>query len=497
MIWRSLISCLLAASALYGCGQQQRGALTVAYIESEDDLFGTGLRMSPGAQNLRAATGAGLVALDAQGEVVPALADRWIITDDGRSFIFRLREGTWPDGSELSAESVREQIRAALGALRGTSLGLDLAPIDEIRVMAGRVVEIRLSGPVPHLLQLLAQPELTLARGEQGSGPMVLVRDGKVAELGVKPPADVGLPDDRDWKKFVRPVQISALAAPEAIRAFDDGGMDVVLGGRIGNLPMAETGPLSRGTVRLDAVIGLFGLVVRKETGLLGTAEGRAALAMALDRPALIERFNIGGWVPTTRVAPPGLPNDPGIAEERWPGMSVEERRTLAAARVTAWRRRSAGSEDGSPPAAAAELTISMGEGLGIEWLYRQLSGQLALVGIRLVKVTPADAPDLTLVDRVARYAGARWFLNQFNCSLQRGLCSEEADALVAQAIATSDPAERGRLLAAAESALTRSNVYIPFGSPLRWSLVRGTVDGFAPNQWAFHPLPAMASLPR
>ena len=104
---------------------------------------------------------------------------------------------------------------------------------------------------------------------------------------------------------------------------------------------------------------------------------------------------------------------------------------------------------------------------------------------------------DNRLVDRVARYPAPRWFLNQFNCSLRRGLCSEEADALSAQAVNETMPAENARLLAEAEAELTLANVYIPFGPPLRWSLVRGNVRGFSANQWAFHPLPDMAEIPR
>jgi oligopeptide transport system substrate-binding protein len=101
------------------------------------------------------------------------------------------------------------------------------------------------------------------------------------------------------------------------------------------------------------------------------------------------------------------------------------------------------------------------------------------------------------LVDRVARYAEPRWFLNQFNCSLRSGLCSSEADATVREAIAQSDPEAKATLLAQAEAELTLANVFIPFGSPLRFSLVRGGVDGFAGNAWAFHPLPPLAVIPR
>src|SRR5690606_23303255 len=186
----------LSLALLAGCGRGEDGALQVAFIETPENLFGGGLRLSPGARHLHAATGAGLVALNAQGEVIPALADRWIVTDDGRSFIFRLRDGTWPDGRELTAESARAALLRALRALRGTSLGLDLAPIAEVRAMAGSVVEIRLSSPVPMLLQLLAQPELALEHGEGGSGDMLLTQSGDRAVLVTKPPAARGIPEE-------------------------------------------------------------------------------------------------------------------------------------------------------------------------------------------------------------------------------------------------------------------------------------------------------------
>ena len=131
-----LIVPILAALALAGCGRND-GAVEVAFIDTPEQLFAEGLRLSAGAQHLRAATDAGLVALDAQGEVIPALADRWIVTDDGRSFIFRLRDGTWSDGSELTAESARAALVETIRALRGTSLGLDLAPIIERALVKG------------------------------------------------------------------------------------------------------------------------------------------------------------------------------------------------------------------------------------------------------------------------------------------------------------------------------------------------------------------------
>ena len=482
---------LAALLLLAGCGSGDDGTLAVAWLEPADSLYASGVRLSSGAQHLRAATGSGLVALDPAGEVVPALAERWIITDDGKSFIFRLREDRWADGSAMSSTSVANALRQTIRRLRGTSLGRDLAPVADVRAMAGRVVEIRLSEPLPDLLLLLAQPELAL-RGPGGEiGPMQLARDGARASLRFRPPEQRGLPQEEGWELFVRQLELRASDPQAALAAFDDGDVDLVMGGTIAHLPLVDTGPLSRGTVRLDPVIGLFGIQVRRARGPLADEGVREGLAMALDRPALLARYNVGGWEPTTRLVAPGLPGDPGLIAERWADREIADLRAMAAGRLRSWQARSGG--DGGP----VELTIAMGSGPGLDLLLRDLAGQFSAIGIRLTRAVNEGEADLLLVDRIARYPDARWFLNQFHCSLRQGLCAPEADATVAQLAAAPTPEDRVRLLAEAEAQLTLANVYLPIGAPLRFTLVRGSVNGFVPNAFAFHPLPSLAEIPR
>jgi oligopeptide transport system substrate-binding protein len=491
----------LAVLLLAGCGRSDDGALAVTFIDSPQAMLEQDLPLSAGAKHMRAATQAGLVEFNAQGDIIPGLADRWIVTDDGLSFIFRLREGTWPDGSELTAESARAELTSAIRRLDGTPLGLDFVPVEEVRAMAGRVIEIRLSSPVSTLLQLLAQPELALTRGEGGTGDMLVIPQSRGAILTMKAPSVRGLPEDEDWQDHVRSLQVHAASAGEAVRWFDEGRIDLVLGGRIGAWPLADTGPLSRGTVRIDPTLGLFGLQVRRASGLLSDPVGREALAMAIDRPALIAPFNIGGWTPTTRLVAPGLPGDRGFIEERWAELTTEQRREVAIRRVAAWRAANDGADARLSlflgPSPADSPGAERGELPGLDLLYRQLASQLASVGIVLERVSEEEEADLVLVDTVARHAASTWFLNQFHCSLRRGLCNEDVDFLVEQVAGIGDTDARATLLAEAEAQLTLSNIYIPFGQPLRWSLVRSGIDSFSANQWAFHPLPPLAQLAR
>lgn len=220
----ALAGLLLAAFPLLtGCDAGKGAALDVVVIGDPASLFDAGVRLSPAAQLLRGATSQGLVSLDQQGQVVPGLADRWIVTDDGMSYIFRLNDGARLGNERLGAAAVRNALVQALAALRGTALGKDMAAIDEVRVMTGRVIEIRLSRPQPELLLLLAQPELGLTVKGKGAGPMALRRDGKVAYLDLLEPEKRGLPAADDWQSQVRRLRFRALPAEAAIARFGRG----------------------------------------------------------------------------------------------------------------------------------------------------------------------------------------------------------------------------------------------------------------------------------
>lgn len=474
---------LLAALATWSCGPSNGGGpVEVAMIGAPNDPFEQGVRLPPAAQHIRAATHEGLVSLDQAGQVVPAIAERWIVTEDGLSYIFRLRDSTWPDGEDITAADIRQELRQRIDRMRGTSLGLDLAKVRDIRAMTGRVVEVRLTSAMPDFLRLLAQPELGFVRNGSGAGPMVMSRDKDTgtARLTALPPESRGLPAREDWEELARPVTVRAQTAQDAVAAFSRGDVDLVLGGTLIDFPLAEAGPLSRGTIQVDPAIGLFGLIIRRETGFLADPGRREALSMALDRTALIQSFGLNGWRESSWIVPPDNFTQPPYGEDRWNGATLEERRRVAAARVRAWT-------GGEGRAAVVRLALPRGPGSGL--LMRQLGEAWGAIGVRIERVAPGEPADLELRDTLARYTSPRWYLNQFHCSLGAGLCSPEADALVRQTLTEPDAATRQQLLIEAHGALVEREAYIPLGAPVRWSLVRGNIRSYLPNVWGLHPL--------
>src|SRR5688500_5252550 len=97
-----------------GCRESETGPVAVSAIGGRPQLVNPNLKPldAPGAFLLEAVA-QGLVRFDAAGEIEPALAQRWTVSDDGLRYTFRLARTSWPNGGPVTAEQVVARIRAA------------------------------------------------------------------------------------------------------------------------------------------------------------------------------------------------------------------------------------------------------------------------------------------------------------------------------------------------------------------------------------------------
>ncbi|URW74384.1 ABC transporter substrate-binding protein [Sphingomonas donggukensis] len=424
---------------------------------------------SPATRTLVAATAQGLVQFDAAGGIEPGLAERWIVRDDNRSFIFRLREASWPDGRAVVAEDIVPVLRRAVAARPGTAVAPYLTAIDEIVAMTPQVIEVRLKRPRPDLLKLFAQGDMTIAArgGIAGAGPFRIVAGAAGPGVMLRPLAETDDDEAPPPEAFVR---LRGERASVAVLRFADKRSDMVTGGTLADWPLLALAGVAPANIRVDPAAGLFGLAIANRAGFLASADHRAALAQAIDRTALVGVFR-DGWSTSETVLPEQLDAAAAPAPAGWSLLPPDERQAAAAAQVAAW---------GQP----VRLRIALPSGPGMTTLYGQLGAMLRRVGIATVRV-PADADaDLRLVDQVAPYDSARWYL--------RTACQPCGAPVAAQIAAARDAdtlEERARLLSAADQALAADVAFIPIARPLRWSLVAARLKAFTPNARAAHPL--------
>lgn len=477
---------LLCAALLAGCGTDNESAVRISVIDASATVRLEARKLEPFAAVQRAATSQGLVRFNSNGEIVPALAERWIVTDDGRSFIFRLQNATWANGDPVSSDQVARALRQRIAAERRTRLAPGLNIIRDIRAMTGRVIEIRLDAPKPDFLTLLAQPEMGIRRGGRGTGPLTAKPVGDWTEF--KTPEMRDADGNLDEAPRQRLLFARGEPAANAIGRFTLGRSETVLGGQFQHLPLLAVSQVDRNAVRFDPVSGLFGLVIVENTGFLESPVNRAAISMAIDRSQLMTGLNLAEWQNTTRIVSPNAQEFEAKQAERWGELTLAERQKIAKDRVTLWK-----TGKGRAP---RRLKIAMPPGIGSQLLFARIQADLAAIGLRTERVALSANADLRLVDEVAAYNKAAWYLNQFSCSA-RPLCDADADALLTQANRAIDAGVRGDLLADAEVLMTAANYYIPLGAPVRWSLVKPGLNGFTPTDNGWHPLPEFVVIPR
>jgi peptide/nickel transport system substrate-binding protein len=471
---------LIAGAALSaGCEREDQGVVTVTVIGETPAVVDPAARpLSEPEALLLNSVAQGLVRFDARGQVEPGLAERWNVSDDGLSYIFRLASEQWSGGGKITARQVARILRQALGRNSNNRLKDTLGAVDEIVAMTDRVLEVRLKAPRPNLLQLLAQPEFALVRESQGSGPF-RIADRRVRGGALRLERRVLVPDGEEDR--VEELRLSGAGAPDAIRSFAAGETDLVLGGNFANLPFTRSAGLPRGALRFDPAAGLFGLAPARRGGPLADVELRRLLAQAIDRDALIAALVVPDLLGRATLLEAGLDGVPDPVMPEWLAVPIGERRPglIAAA------DRLFGAEE------RPTLRIALPEGPGAQLLFNRLTADWALLGIRLERAAKGQPTDLRLTDAVAPSTSPAWFLRQFRCEIAP-ICVEEAETLLEAARTAPIAAQRGALLAEAARLMDEQQLFIPIAAPIRWALVSERVEGFAENRFGRHTLTSL-----
>jgi len=479
---------LLAMSA---CDNGRTGEIKVSVIGSKPKLADPAAGTLSGPDSVLLQNVAqGLVSFDSDGEIVGGLAERWNVSDDGLSYIFRLQTAKWPDGSKITAEQVARALRRQLQSRSRNALKDSFGAIDEVVAMTERVIEIRLVAPRPNLLPLLAQPEMAILRNGAGTGPFKLT-EGKGKDSALKLVRDQEIDDD---EQVIREeVLLDGLAPEKAIAAFDGGETDLVLGGTFADLPLARRVAKARTVLRFDATSGLFGLVPLATSGPLSDPEVRKLLSQAIDREALIAALSVPGLQGRATLLEPGLDGIGEVPTPAWAGVKLADRQAPLIA--------AANREFGKLDKPAVRLFIPVGPGGDI--LFQRLQRDWGAIGLEVTRATAFRNADFALIDEVAPSTSPAWFVRHFRCQVVK-ICTPDADELLDAARTTLVPAQRAALIAQAAALMDEKALFIPIAAPVRWSLVGprignfagNRISNFAGNRYARHSLVGLENAP-
>jgi oligopeptide transport system substrate-binding protein len=294
-----------------------------------------------------------LVPNPGDGAPLPGVAERWEVSADGLTWTFHLRvNARWSSGRALTAQDFVYSIHRALTSATAASkaqLFFSLAGAEDF--YRGKVTDpaligaeaagpqtlvLRLARPNSDLPALVASgpwipvyPHVTIEDGKErfipgrdiGNGPFVVTEWHANQHITVSKNPHYHAAD----RVKLDGLRFQAFDSGDTEeRAFRAGQVDVTLA-----VPFSKLGSYTPPTLQTQPLHETRYLALNTTRPPLDNPKVRRALALAIDRRALVDQVTRGGQRPALSFIPPGLG---GYAPEKTLEGSIEEARSLLAA---------------------------------------------------------------------------------------------------------------------------------------------------------------------
>ena len=454
----------------------------------------------------------GLVAYDEKNELKGRLAERWDVSDGGRTFVFHLREAKFSDGTPVRAADFkrtweRNLAKALASPVASDYLGAIVGAqevaegkakeLSGVKAVNDRTLSVTLDKPRPYFLGNLTYPcafvlsakapagEIRTVEEAVGTGPFRLAKVQEDAQVDLA--ANEGYWNGKPkLARIARPVVIDAATR---LSGFRNGSYDLI------NLQRADVvgiqgDPKLKAELRYEPRPAIYYFLLnQREYAPFRDARVRRAFALSLNRSGLVDRVLTGETPANGLVAPgvpgyqadyKGLPYDANEAQDLltaagYPGgkglpalelayrSGKPDARLACEAAATAWRK------DLSAPVSPRAL----------EWG-------------AMLQQRNKDRLQMALMSWYADYLDPQNFLSLLMTSTSKlnhdGYSNPEFDRLCAEADVDGNPAHRSALYQRAERIAVEDVARLPLYFERAPLLVSPRVSGLRTNLFGLMP---------
>jgi oligopeptide transport system substrate-binding protein len=418
---------------------------------------------------------------------MPGIADRWTIAEDGLTYVFHLRPARWSNGDPVRASDFRFAWERVLTPANAAPTAEMLYPIAgasafhkgestdfaEVGVAApdDTTLKVTLARPTPYFLDLCAgsaflpvNPPAVRAHGDDWIRPEHVVVNGPFAIADWKLRRRIRLRRNPDYwdAAHVGLTTADAIFTEQASTAFNlyaTGSTDWL--DSSGIPPMIRDLVVKRPDCHRSPYLNTYFYRVNVTRPGLSDPRVRQALALSIDKQAIVEHITRSGQIPATQFVPPGLP---GYTSPPGPGYDPERARALLAA---------AGYPEGRdfPPIElffntsdehrpiAEVVQQQWKDVLGIRCALRNQEWKVFLASTRALDY------DISRASWIGDYLDPSSFLDIFragHANNRTGWANPEYDRILDAAALERDPGARATLYARAEALLTDEGPIIP-----------------------------------
>lgn len=453
----------------------------------------------------------GLTTFDAAGKLIPGVAQSWTISKDGLTYTFRLRPGLkWSDGSPLTSADFLYSVRRAVTPATASRFASFFYPVRNARrILKGELppdqvgieapdpgtLVYRLEYPAAYLLQNLASnvaspvPRKQIeTHGRLWTRPENIVSNGPFTLAEWIPNDHVTLVKNRNFFDAANvsldtvnwyPVESQATS----LKRYQAGEIDILL-----NFPNDELPALRRKVpkeVKIWPGTLLSYILMNNRRPPFNDPRVRKALSLALDREGIVQKIVTPGSPPAWVLTPPAVAG--------YEAPLPDYAKLTAAQRLEEARRlmQQAGYGPGKPLVFDLQYaTLEENRRLAVA-----MAAMWQPIG---VKASPLNR-DLIAINKSARTRDFQaliytWYppnddpysflgiVETGNPANYSGYSNPKYDAMLSEANATTDPAQRFLMLNKAEAVVLADQPVVPVFFYVRRFLVKSYVSGFEEN---------------
>lgn len=459
----------------------------------------------------------GLTTEDPTSKAVPGVAESWTVSEDGKTYTFKLRKSTWSDGTPLTANDfvfslqrillpeTAAEYASLLYIIKGAeAINTGKAAADTLGVKAidDYTLQVQLTGPAPYFLELLTHytaypvPKHVIDKvGKAWTKPENMVINGPFKLVEWLPNTHVKLTRNDKFYGNDSVVLDNVTFYTQEDRAavqkrFRAGEIDVAMdfaSDQIGwlrkNLP-DET--------RIAPYMGCYYYPINSSVEPFTDKRVRQALSMAVNRKAIVEKVLKTGELAAYSFVPPGVAYYDNPAEVEWKDMPYGERVKKAKELL-----KEAGFDANNPLEFTLRYNTSENHkriAVAVASMWKQIGVKAELFNSE-VKVHYADLKQgdfqVARAGWIADYNDAQNFLylleKRTGANNYGRYANPEYDKLMLEAEVTADLVKRGELMRKAESLAMDDQPVIPIYHYVSKNLVSKKVEGFVDNPKDIH----------
>ncbi|NLG83223.1 MAG: peptide ABC transporter substrate-binding protein [Firmicutes bacterium] len=278
----------------------------------------------------------GLTRLDKNDRPIPGIAKSWVISKDGKTITFYLRPSKWSDGTPLTAYDFEYSWKRALSPelaseyayqlyylKNGAAYNAGKAKASDVGVKAinALTLKVELEAPCSYFLSLCAFHTLYPVKksvvekyGEKwAQDPKTFVSNGPFKMVAWKHNSYIDVvKNPYYWDAASVKIQKIRFTLVEnestLLTMYDTGVIDMT-----DTVPVAEIDRLRKeGQLKIAPYLGTYYYQFNVTKPPLDNVKVRKALALAINRQAIVENITKAGQVPALAFTPPGVPDVPG-----------------------------------------------------------------------------------------------------------------------------------------------------------------------------------------